>query len=153
MLQCERQKSSLKETFLVASMERKRTTATVVCLTFATIPNVFASVRLLPSLFPLAPSPLCLLSSTLRDFRSDSSLFLFLTSIFFLLSQTNKLQAELELQAWTRLARLDGTFSNLQMQFSNSFYRSFRGPRLSDWPECNFIPRDIKYPPSRTMNS
>lgn len=70
MPQCEWQKGSWKETFLVASVERKRTTATVVCLTFATIPDVFASVRRaplfhsLPSRAPLRP----LLSSTLRDF-------------------------------------------------------------------------------------
>lgn len=68
-------KSSLKETFLVASVERKRTTATVVCLTFATIPDVFASVkRALPSsLFLLAPS---LASSFIHPsrLRSDSLL-------------------------------------------------------------------------------
>lgn len=116
----------------MAGAERKRTTATVVCLTFATIPDVFASVRRAPSLPPSARSlfPLGLPSSTRCDLVAipRCSLFL-LTSVLSLLSQTNKLQAEL--QSRTRLARLDGTFGNFRMQFSNSFHTAVFGIRDS----------------------
>lgn len=127
-------KKAVGEKVFSANVERKRATATVVCLTFATIPDVFASVRekgslsFLPSLFLFFTRPLFFIPYH-PYFRSDSpSLFLFPTSVFSLLSQTNKLQAEL--QSRIRLARLDGTFGNFQMQFSNSFRRSFRGPWL-----------------------
>lgn len=120
----------------MASAERKRTTATVVCLTFATILDVFASVRRAPSRPPSARSlfppgvPLGLPSSTRCDLVAipRCSLFL-LTSVFSLLSQTNKLQAEL--RSRTRLARLDGTFGNFRMQFSNSFHTAVFGIRDS----------------------
>lgn len=119
-------KKAVRKKVSSANVERKRATATVVCLTFATIPGVFASVKRVPCLlsslfYPTSPS----LSHWLR---SDSLLFLFLTSLFSRLSQTNKLQAEL--QSRMRLARLDGTFDNFQMQFSNSFHHSFWGPWL-----------------------
>lgn len=103
-------KKAVQKKVSSANVERKRATATVVCLTFVTIPGVFASVKRIPCL------PFFLFYPTFRSphwLRSDSLLFLFLTSLFSRLSQTNKLQAEL--QSRMRLARLDGTFDNFQM--------------------------------------
>lgn len=130
------EKRSPKESFSVVSVERKRTTATVVCLTFATNPGVFASVRRAPnpSLFPslsrhslLSPSPSLHRSFVAIPCCAPLSNF---RSFPFCRKQTS-CRSNFSLEcAWRDLTE---PFGNFQMQFLNSLYRSFRDPRLSGW--------------------